>query len=55
MKTMTTRCDTTIKNKWRGSGCDVKINKARRGSSGGGGREIGGQNKRETATNNNKR
>ena len=55
MTTMTTRCDTTIKNKRRGSGCDATINNARRGSGGGGGREIGGRNKRGTATNNNKR
>ena len=50
MTTTTTRYDTTIKNKRRGSGCDATINNARRGSGGGGGREIGGRNKRGTAT-----
>ena len=50
MTTMTTICDTTIKNKRRGSGCDATINNARRGSGGGEGREIGGRNKRGTAT-----
>ena len=39
MTMTTTRCDTKIKNERRGSG-------------GGGGREIGGRNKRGTATDN---
>ena len=53
MTTMTMRCDTTIKNERRGSGCYATINNARRGSGGGGGGgEIGGWNKRGTATNN---
>ena len=52
MTTTTTRCGTTIKNERRGSGCDATINNARRGSGGGGGGgEIGGRNKRGTATN----
>ena len=51
MTMTTTRCDTTIKNKRRVSGCDATINNTRRGSGGGGGREIGGRNKRGTATN----
>jgi hypothetical protein len=52
---MTTICDTKIKNKRRGSGCYATINNARRGSGGGGGREIGGWNKRGTATDDDKR
>jgi hypothetical protein len=54
MTTTTTRCDTTINKKRRGSGCDATINNARRGSGGGSGGEIGGRNKRGTATNNDK-
>ena len=55
MTTTTTRCYTTIKNKRRGSGCDATMNNARRCSGGGGsGREIGGRNKRGTATDNDK-
>ena len=54
MTMTTTRCDTTIKNKRRGSGCDATINNARRGSGGGGGGEVGGRIKRGTATNDNK-
>ncbi len=46
--------NTTIKNKRIGSGCNATINNARRGSGGGSGREIGGWNKRGTATNNDK-
>ena len=55
MTTTTTRCDTTIKNERRGSGCDATINNARRGSGGGGGGEIGGRNKKGTATDGDKR
>ena len=55
MATTTTNCDTTIKNKRRGSGCDATINNARRGSGGDGGREIGGRNKKGTATDDDKR
>ena len=54
MTTTTTRCDTTIKNKRRGSGCNATINNARRGSGGGGSRETGGLNKRGTVTNKDK-
>ena len=58
MTTTTRRCNTTIKNERRGSGCDATMNNTRRGSGGGSGggsgREIGGRNKRGTATDDDK-
>ena len=54
MTKTTTRCDTTINKKRRGSGCNTTINNARIGSSGGGGGGVGEWNTRGTATDDDK-